>query len=339
MQAFKYLKSNHADSFLSGNLYFGNLKYYRLLEIATGDSSVGDRFEGASLTLLNGDTADALTGANFRQQLAHHGIAGSDTRNARFVFSDFEVVQQIDGFVLCTSLSGPSAAQTIDTSYNGCITISDIDAFASEIALSGVEASTGRRLADVGMVVAKPVVYDWRSHDGTLEPSPSPDPFRKRPSYGAQQEHRILFVPHEKIKQDHIVIRCPQVAPLLSFSEIAVDLSVPSAIDYQLEIRNITNEYRRDLKEFESNYSEFFPTEEQKAEKTRFEKIIFEKYYYRLGRAILERRKHEPDEGLDNRLISQAPVPILINYIESLWVERQLKATATNASSEQSENP
>jgi hypothetical protein len=220
MEAFKFLSEKHVENLRAGNFRLGRLRYFQLLELAFGDTSIGDANEGKQVTRVDVPASGAER-ATMLERLKDCGAMDLGGVTDAIV-QGCRVVSQADGFVLCCSV-GDLAALTAELTtgsngvqpYDACVRICDVDALASEF-VNTAQLDDGRALGEAFECLGKGVVrYDAAEADMRDGPAAPADPFRKRVRYRAQSEYRFFFKPRKAIERDFLFIHCPGAARLL----------------------------------------------------------------------------------------------------------------------------
>lgn len=311
MEAFKYLKRRYLNSTLAGDFQLTRLRYYQLLEIATGDSSVGDSFEGRGVTTVNGDTADPVTGDLFREALRTHRIADGP---GRFSFTNFRNIDDIDCFVLCFSSAGPETAAIIDSAYDGCVRVADVELLAERLLSEAVDAESGVPLNTLfDRALCGKVSYTWAEQDFLTTGFATGHPFIKRPEYSHQAEIRLAFRPRLTIERDFIRVQCPTAASLTSAIEVTwtATESNDKKIDYESEIALIRAALQNEQAAFLASGVDLATTDGAK-QFVQWQEDFNRRFTRRLAAAIFERRRQKPDSDTDRRITIGASVSAIL---------------------------
>lgn len=197
---YKFLNSEDVH-YLEGSqptLKFGRLRYYRLLEIATLNSRIGDRREGLAFTRVDKVTVGNGQNEDIRHALEEAGIAkvnGGELTLQASVFSN-----EIDCFVMSLGAGSfkdlsKELAESGPDAYDAALELSSFDQLIRAI---GVAEYDGHPLRERFEIYAGSVQY------GKHEPSDllltgrveTGDPFFKDEQlYKHQSEFRLALIP------------------------------------------------------------------------------------------------------------------------------------------------
>lgn len=189
----KFLEYKHVPSLLSGNLRFGSLQKYRILEILSGDSWIGDRREGLVV--------------NFIEQRVR-----TDTRGNTISENMSKYIRHVEAWAFCMSMGSiydlviAMARTSPAYSYDSCTSISDIQILVDRV--KNASYSEGR-ISDFFGVYSRFCVYRSTPEVNFVQNDnfAGPNPFLKDLQYIPQCEYRILLVPKAPIKyQDDIFL-------------------------------------------------------------------------------------------------------------------------------------
>jgi hypothetical protein len=222
MGQYKFLDSRYIDSLLGGQIRFGRLIYYRLLEVVTKDEWIGDASEGVALTHVeNISITSEAPNPIARKRLEEARIVKmGDGSSVSFTNSTF--IREVDCYVFCFSVG--ELRQLTDTmcdpgrpdyAYDGCVSIVDPVTLASAIARTGTV--NGIPVSDKFVVSAGPVDYRPTAHDFFRDGVAPANPFKKHHRYSAQQEARIVLTPREPFHSDFVSVTIG--SPAILFSE------------------------------------------------------------------------------------------------------------------------
>jgi hypothetical protein len=207
MGQYKFLDSRYIDCLLGGQIRFGRLMYYRLLEVINKDPWIGDASEGVTVTTI--DHVSISPDASRLQETSPIRL-GDASPFTSFTITDARFVQEMnDCFVFCFSLGDlTQLTQTMcdpdrpDYAYDGCVSIVEPCSLADTILHTGIV--DGKRIKDGFNVSVGRVNYELFVHDFLKEGGVAPaDPFRKHPRYSAQQEVRVVLHPHTTSNADN----------------------------------------------------------------------------------------------------------------------------------------
>ena len=208
---YKFLDSQFIDYLLSGQIRFGRLLYYRMLETVTKDCWIGDLLEGVATTRID-DLHISPTAPNplARKRLQEARIVQMDDRSSISI-TNSTFIQEIDCFVYCFA-SGDLEQLTKtmcpcdrpEYAYDGCVSIADPALLAYAILDSG--KINGQLVRDNFSLQVGSVGYEPAEDDFLGKGVASADAFKKNHRYAAQQEVRIILIPKQAIDRDFITV-------------------------------------------------------------------------------------------------------------------------------------
>jgi len=193
---------------MSPSIKFGHLRYYRLLELVSGDGKIGDRWEGVRKTVVSASIGLGED-QDIENELSLHNIASAS--GGVMEIKDLTIVNEEDCYILslaqgnledlCDEFcrSGPEA-------YDAAFAVTDIDELVRCVEKGTV---AGRSVSDLFLVTHQAISYldlapvDMR-HSRKISVA---DAFEKRKEYARQKEDRIVLKPIKELKiSDHIII-------------------------------------------------------------------------------------------------------------------------------------
>lgn len=324
---FKFIYREHAPSYAGDTptLWFGRLKYYRLLERLTGDDRIGDLYEGTALTHVDRITSDD---ADQSQHEILRRAGAIDIGGLGNTVENFTVINEVDAFVFCLSYDEFEAAADVfarqdDDSYDAALKISDIGALTDEICAGTVSGTPVTELFDI---YVREVHYDREEiYDLNLTMRvESGDPFRKRNLYAGQKEFRFALIPKAEIADcDHIQLQLRKDASRLfepievrGSSRIEREIDTPSLDDLKAHLRELLIDWdaidavnRMKMHHLLGKQDELLQVLAE--HKTRFRKYSSEmiKLYYHL-------RRHHRDNSLDSMIVHNDDNTVLAMLFE-----------------------
>lgn len=257
MRLYKFLDAAHVQSLAGGRFRFGSDRYYRLLELATGDAIIGDKREASAEMLVRDVVADTTVATADMRRVVHSLERLNAVRldgAARAEIKDLRIVRTRPCYILSLSVGdGEQLVESMMRSpkgprYSACIAIDDIDKLVSAIwqsgtiTVDGVEAPLSEHFSAVEhrMVQYATLV----PHD--LGPVLIADPFLKDSAFSAQCEYRVVLFPKEDgALSDHVFVSCRDASQFLRIeADHGTQATQQRAYDAQDDIRVIYNTYR-----------------------------------------------------------------------------------------------
>jgi hypothetical protein len=235
---FRFMSTARMGSFLDGSSFsFGRLRYYRLMEMAYGDRHIGDKREGSRETKVSTKPSDpdhahvmAQLEPNIQGMTGRLSIAPSVMKH----FTDAYVLSCSIG-PLDELLEAMRAGHFGPQPYNGCVLITDAEAFARTLWEHGRLTHTGEPVRHLfELMLAGPVTYGDVApgdvHEGPIE---APDAFSKAAFYAGQREWRTLLRHRAHIPSavDRVSLTCPEVQQYLQ--RVAINVPAPPVQEEQ----------------------------------------------------------------------------------------------------------
>lgn len=214
MGTFRFMHSKHIDDVVEkGSLRFGDLRYYRLMELAERDQWIGDRNEGVVVTNVVGPMRlEPGQGDDVLAVLREKGVIDS-SKVVIQAGGSIRIAEHIDCFILSMSTgdldtltAAMCAPDRAKYAYDGCVEILDVNTLCDRIWAGTVSSMGDRpvsevfRQIDAGSVVCEDNEQDARG--ATM----SVTPFRKTPFYRAQSEFRLALYPVKPLHDDYVTI-------------------------------------------------------------------------------------------------------------------------------------
>jgi hypothetical protein len=229
---YKFLDSRFINCLLAGQLRFGRLLYYRMLETVTKDCWIGDALEGVAHTKIDGlhispETPNPLARKRLREARI---VEMSELSTMSITNSTF--TQEIDCFVFCfasgdlqqlTKTMCPSDRP--EYAYDGCVSIADPALLAYAILDSG--KIDGQPVRDSFSLQLGTVDYEPAEDDFLSKGVAPADPFKKNHRYAAQQEARIVLIPRLPIDSDFITVTVqrPEIVVREEFRDLDIGMA------------------------------------------------------------------------------------------------------------------
>ncbi len=228
---YKFLSKQHVPSTIAGNLRFGRLRYYQLLEVVTGDDWIGDRHEGLATTRVHAVLDGNPNQAGLRQRLADakfisaEGVSNIEIRGCK-------IINEVDCFVFCVAegelsplVARMCSPERAEYAYDGCLHLIDPVEIAQRLWNDG--SVDGKPLHEIFLEIRfEQVRYEGQEYDLNDTPAVSGDPFVKAGKYKSQREWRFVLFPRIQIDRDSVSVRCDSIAALLV--EEVLDVALPS---------------------------------------------------------------------------------------------------------------
>jgi len=350
---YRFLNAEHADRLVSGYFRFGNLMYYRLLELVYQDKWIGDRDEGQFRTVLDKGTIDGNDPASNTMRQRAHEMGIYVGQNAHVILENIQLISNFEGFVFCFSNGDLKTLQESMASrdsglgsYDSCVEIADPEELLRLISDNGVDTKSGKHVSEL---FGKPSFDSVRYQDNSVSIHDSPalpaSPFIKKVMYQAQREARIVLPLVAPLPQDHIEIYIDIPTNLLTKVEldnpIRVNPSTHSVIETKQSalIATMASLLRqtigRDLKypDIHLVWNKSISKEEYQRRHDSVEKIRQDRYINILFPSILntywKMRKYKIYPDLDT-VLCDGPIPSrmmslqvkLESYLDMLWHER-----------------
>ena len=226
MKLYKFLHHEHADLLSEGSFRFGGDTYYRLLDYATGDDNIGDKYEAIGVTEAENLVFDRSIVSEseieeFERETAKFGCRVDG--GGEIIINSGIFINRFPCYILSFSVGELNELTEVfcgDDSfskYSACISFSDINALANLIWNHGVVQGLGSGGSDVPVreyfdnFHAGQVVY--KENQGKYDGGEvfQGNPFIKHPKYFKQNEFRIILIKDNLTHQlDYVDIRCEE---------------------------------------------------------------------------------------------------------------------------------
>lgn len=225
MGFYKFLHTKDISKYTNeGSIRFRRLKYYRLLEVATGDQWIGDRAEGLSVTRINTEVSPSNPNPDAKRWLKDAGIADlGDTSNS-IVIKNATLTREYDCFIFSFSkgnvdelTSAMCDPQRLYYAYDACLKIRDPVSLCEALRKDGLV--NGKPLADHFAIHLGQVNYGKMEHDFSAAGVAPADPLLKDDRFKAQSEFRLILAPKETVIGDDVTVSLQSAASF--FSEIS----------------------------------------------------------------------------------------------------------------------
>jgi hypothetical protein len=249
----KFMRSVDVDKILAGSILFRPLRYYRILEIVSGDRWIGDRSEGVSHWIENNPLAsepsdsgkisvniDVASGAiemsgppkgvsgivmtsGVADNIHSMGMSEGSSANLR--------AHVVDGFAFCfskgdlDSLWPVMCRQTDDDPYDAAVEINDLYRFVINLYFFGtlhIKHEPVIRVCDFFTLNWGPIQYrsGTNRHDGAPVSKKVPltgrgIQFIKSIEYQKQSEWRILLYPRKVLYHSFLPVVVPHIGQLV----------------------------------------------------------------------------------------------------------------------------
>jgi hypothetical protein len=237
MNVFKFGPCDHVACLLKGNVWCGNLRFFRLLELASGDPHIGDQMEGLQPTVASLIRGDDKANAEILDHLK--GYVHVEGSTEKLVFENNKFIKRVDGFALCFSVGNfDDLTKAVrdgcfgSAAYDHCLSIERAEDFAKALWEHGKfrEGNISRPVKDAfAEPVCDMVSYDLEDHDIRNGPVREASPFRKLPRFAAQREWRIFFEGKPSWDMDHLVITCDPAVIKQFAHEVKTGIPAPPA--------------------------------------------------------------------------------------------------------------
>uniref|UniRef100_UPI003D10CAAB hypothetical protein n=1 Tax=Rhodopila sp. TaxID=2480087 RepID=UPI003D10CAAB len=211
MGQYKFLDSRYIDNLLRGQLRFGRLIYYRLLEVVTKDQWIGDTSEGLALTKIQNLSITPAAPNPLAQRRLEEARIVKMVEGSSVNISNCTFVNEVDCFVFCFSQGDLKHLKDImcdpvrpDYAYDGCVSLPTPEALARAVLQTGIV--DGRPVGDKFIVSVGAANYELAAHDFLKDGVAPANPFKKDRRYIAQQEARIVLIPREPIQCDFVSV-------------------------------------------------------------------------------------------------------------------------------------
>lgn len=152
MGFYRFMRSKHVNSVLSGEFRFGSLMYYRLLESVYEDEWIGDSEEGRVITVIKDFYSE-----NGQQNIAERkwlDEMGVSVGEAEIYMKDSKFIREINGYVLCFAVGERAELETtmLNDDYDSCVSFPDVPLMAKLLYERGVD-SQGRPVSDILILI------------------------------------------------------------------------------------------------------------------------------------------------------------------------------------------
>ena len=238
MGYYKFLRSEYIDKTLkSGQIRFGRLLYYRLLEHSTGDQWIGDRLEGLANTVVN----LKITADNPNQsakKILHDKNIISMVDAASLEMRNAIIKDDIDCYIYSFSYGDVLKLKAVmsdpkrpDYAYDACIQIADGEVLYRAIKdwgeVTRADGTGATRLSDHFHVGWGYVRYGSSQFDFNRHGIAPADPLKKDSRYREQAEVRVILGPKHRTFGDFVRVSIKN--PNRLFREMYRDNPIPKA--------------------------------------------------------------------------------------------------------------
>lgn len=263
MKVYKFADTEHVNIIAGGSLKFGSDRFYRMLEWATGDDSIGDKEEARAVSTLDFLEVDSskqteADRVQIRSEAAKYGVSIADGADG-ITITNHTVINSFPCYILSLSTGNLDDLRAVltndpkDPQYGACISFSDIHNLARLIYDHGVikdlSAPNENRLVkdSIEEIFVGPVKYEaLPSYRFGLGPIQA-DPFRKQEKYEGQREWRIVLLPKmRRSLKDSIIVECPPASALtmIEYENQAVKPAPQPPVDVKAKLVELFNIYK-----------------------------------------------------------------------------------------------
>lgn len=302
---------------LEGCLRVGNARYYRLLELVSGDEWIGDKAEATAV----GDTGPlSITPSNSDpktlQMLEDNRIANISPGSSFIVKDGVKIISYAHCYIFSFSVGVLENLKSImcDTTrpqyaYNGCLEILDIEGLCECLWSKGKVDEKPLQEFFTKMEHGA-VKYSGQLNDPWSAPIQA-DPFLKAQKYTSQSEYRIIFHSRPETKGDHKTILFPDVDKFFRIAFQDLTSSPPSKKSQKRTkketVTHLAN-IQKIMKKQSDKESQLFIDRHDNAleESARMRAEFNEEFVAHHLRPLIEAywalRSHHPSEELDRAL-------------------------------------
>lgn len=215
MSLYRFLDSQHVSGILNGQIRVGNLNYYRLLEIVTGDKWIGDKEEGIARNTLSAISITPENRDSKTLEILEENNIAQIAPGSTFICSQINIISYVNCFIWSMSLGELRDLKPIMTNpenslytYNSCIEIMNVAAFSRHLMTYGTinGEPAGKLFTNIGQNRVEYLGNEGDLRNGKIQASP----FLKSPIYKTQAEFRFAFYLRNPSKEDHIFIDFPE---------------------------------------------------------------------------------------------------------------------------------
>jgi hypothetical protein len=205
MGLYKFMHWADRSKVEAGSLRFGRIRYYRLLEVMTDDSHIGDRREGISTNIVPPMSLTPSSPPEILERLS--GIIGfgpGATGSSITISGGMTIYDQTDGYVFSMAegrlpdlVSSMCSADRASYAYDGCVEVLDRSKLMSLVSDASIVES---KVSDYFTVTIDKVQYTDAVGDQISQPM-LPSLFRKSCAYSYQSEIRIALQPKASLPE------------------------------------------------------------------------------------------------------------------------------------------
>lgn len=246
MKVYKFLDPQHAAIVAAGSLRFGSDRYYRMLELGTGDDAIGDALEAVAITRPPPFVVDASTRSDeelraicdearrYKIDIGFHDEPGVNIR------ANVTIINHFPCYIL--SLSGGEFSKLVSElsdapdgpRYGACVSFECVRTLAQLIWQHGTCSIGDSETAPVRdhfeQIVPGMVRYETLPRYEFGAGPIAADPFRKSKKYAGQGEVRIVLVPKVRHRmQDHLTVSCAPAAAIAKIEYSRASSPAPTA--------------------------------------------------------------------------------------------------------------